>query len=271
MQEFALLLGIVIAEWILFYPRMTDSAGYFWPALKRTGLFLLLAIAARWAIGWILVQSFLGVFDSARSTSWVWGFVAGLIIVVFPASFELFLDKKATTKVVSNTLVQLLLRLNLLVGQIMRSAVQELKEQDNYDCQNSREWWNFGLSGEKINRRLRILYEVSKLDIACKRRQPELLRHYANISSGQKFYLLVAHMGRNRLWKAIQEPPLPPPPGCDWDGRERRRRVGAKEERRLPDPNAAYSRIYDDEDLRKSILEGRAISSRSSNANYTDP
>ncbi|MFL6233934.1 MAG: hypothetical protein ACJ76N_12435 [Thermoanaerobaculia bacterium] len=252
-------------KWIILYSRMTDSSGYLWPALKRTGLFLLLAIAVRGVVGVMLLKLTLIPFDSDLSRSWVWGFVAGLIIVVFPAAFERFLDKKATAKVVGSTLVQLLLRFNLLVGQTIKSAVQKLKEQDNYDCQNSKGWWNFGLSGRQVNRRLRVAYEVLKLEIACKRRQPELLRHDANISPGQKFYLLVAHMGRKRLWKAIQEPPLPPPPGLNWDGSERRRHVGSKMDRKLPDPNAPYFRIYDDEELRKNILSGKAISSRSSN------
>jgi hypothetical protein len=265
MQEFALLLGIVIAEWIILYSRMTDSSGYLWPAFRQTGVFLLLAIVARGVVGVMLLKLALNFFDSDLSRSWFWGFVAGLIIVAFPASFEHFLDNNATTKVVSNTLVKLLLRFNLLVGQTVRSAVQQLKEQDNYDCQNSKGWWDFGLPGEKINRRLRILYEVLKLDIACKRRQPELVRHDVNIPPGQKFYLLVAYMGRKRLWKAIQEPPHPPPPGLNWDGSERRRRVGSKADRRLSDPNPLYSRIYDDEELRKDILRGKAISSRSSN------
>jgi hypothetical protein len=66
-----------------------------------------------------------------------------------------------------------------------------------------------------------------------------------------------------RLWKTIQEPPLPPPPCLNWDGSERRRRVGSKADRKMPDPNALYFRIYDYEELRKRILKGKEISSMS--------
>jgi ABC-type sugar transport system permease subunit len=117
MQEFALLLGIVIAEWILLYPRMTDSSGYFWPALrrtgifilfaaaarrvvrlmllkldssdyfwpalKRTGVFILFAIAARWVVGLMLLKLLLVTFDSDLLRSWMWGFVTGLIVSVY--------------------------------------------------------------------------------------------------------------------------------------------------------------------------------------------
>jgi hypothetical protein len=191
--------------------------------------------------------------------------VIGLIVVVLPSSLERFLDKRATTKFVSSALVQLLLRFNLLTGQTIKRAVQKLKEQDNYDCQNSKGRWNFGLPGSLVNRRLRVLYEVVKLDIACKRRQPELLQHDVNISPGQKFYLLVAHMGKKQLRIAIQEPPLPPPPGLDWDGKERRRQTGSKANRKPPESNPSYSRAYDSAELREKISRGEAIDSATGN------
>ena len=260
MQDFTLLLGIVIAEWIVLYPRMTGSSGYLGLALRRTSGFLLSAVAARWAVGWAFLQ-LMRLSDLELFRSWVWGGVVGLIVVIFPSSLEHFLDKRATTKFVSSTLIQLLLRFNLLIGQTIKGAVQKLKEQDNYDCQNSKGSWNFGLPVSQVNRRLRILYEIVKLDIACKKRQSELLRHDVNIPSGQKFYLLVAHMGRKKLRIALQEPPPPPPPGFDWDGQERRRRVGSKADRKTPDPNPSHSRVYDNIELREKISRGEAIDS----------
>src|SRR6185295_14518069 len=223
MQELALLLGIVIAEWVIIYPRMGDSSGYFWLALRRTSVFLVAAIALRFAIGWVLLSlSQLGKFE--LSYTWPWAAVIGVIAVLLPSSLELFLDRNATTKFVGSTLVQLLLRLNLLVGQNIRKIIQKCKEQDNYDCQNSRGWWNLGLTRQQVNRRLRILYEGCKLDIACERREPELLRHDVDIAAGQKFYLIVAHLGRKQLKRVLGEPPCPPPPGLNWDGSERRRK-----------------------------------------------
>ncbi|HTG34185.1 MAG TPA: AAA family ATPase [Thermoanaerobaculia bacterium] len=271
MQELALLLGIVVAEWIVLYPKMTNSTGYFWPALKRTGAFLTLSIAARWAIGWILLRLSLIPFDSDLSRSWVWGFVAGLIVVALPSFFEHFLDKKATTKFVSNALVQLLLRFNLLIGQTLKSAIQKQKEQDNYDYQRSKGWWDLGLPEREINRRLRMLYELVKLEIASYRHQPELLRHDVNISPGQKFYLLVAYLGRKGLRRALETKPLPPPPGLAWDGSERRRKVGIKSDRRSPDPNHLYSRIYDNEELRNRIAGGKALGNPSIPASAIQP
>jgi hypothetical protein len=261
MQELALLLGIVIAEWISLYPRTMDSAGYRWLALKRSSLFLLPAIAARWAVGWIFLRlSLLMNFELFRS--WIWAAVVGLIVVFFPSAFERILDNVATAKFVRTTLVQLLLRFNLLTGQTLKASIQRLKEQDNFDCQCSKRWWDFGLDERQVNRRLRMLYEEFKMEIASDRREPELLRHSIDISPGQKFYLLVAHLGRKGLRRALKEGPPSPPPGQDWDGTERRRKVGSKADRKTPDANSFYSRVYDYKEVRNKVASGQAVASK---------
>jgi hypothetical protein len=199
--------------------------------------------------------------DVSLFRSWIWAAVVGLITVILPSSFEHLIESRVTTKFVKNTLVQLLLRFNLLTGQTLRKSVQKLKEQDNFDCQHSKGWWNSGLPEKQINRRLRMLYEELKLEIACHRREPELLRHDVDISPGQKFYLLVAYLGRKRLRKALEQGPASPPPCQDWDGTERRRTVGKKADRKTPDPNAYYSRAYDNEALRAKVALGEAVAS----------
>jgi len=261
MQNFALLLGIVLAEWVVLYSQTRDSRGYLWRALIRASLFLVPAIVVLWAIAWVfLVLSHL--FDSDLFRSNVWAVVIGVIAVMLPSAFERFLNQKATTRIINGTLVQLLLRFHILMGQTLKKTIQQLKQQDNYDCQKSSGWWNFGLPKGQIDRRLRILYETCKLDIACKRRESELLMHDVDIFPGQKFYLLVAHLGRKRLRRELAEQPCSPPPSRDWDGRERRtKKSGTKADRRLPDSNPSYSRVYDDEQLRDKISKGIVIDS----------
>ncbi len=257
MQEFALLLGIIIAEWVNLYPRLSDSAGYSWPAIKDSSLFLLPALIVRWVIGWAILQLSL-LADFKFFYSWIWAAIVGLIAVLLPSAFERILDNIAPAKFITSSLVQILLRFNILTGQTIRRSVQKLKEQDNFDCQHSKGWWDIGLQEKQINRRLRMLYEGFKLEIACSHREPELLRHDVDISPAQKFYLLVAYVGRTRLRRALEEKPSSPPPGQDWDGTERRRVVGVKHDRKFPDPNSFYSRVYDNEELRKKIANGEA-------------
>jgi hypothetical protein len=256
MQELALLLGIVIAEWIILYPSALDSSGYIWLALKRTSGLLFAAIVARWIVGWVLLRLSL-LKDSELCRSWKWAAAIGLITVLLPSSFDYLLGRMATTKSFRKALVQVLLKVNLLTGQTVKRTIQKLKEQDDFDCQNSKRWWDFGASPEQMQRRLRILYEMFKLEIANDRREPELLRYDVDISPGQKFYLLVAHLGRKRLRRTLEEVSHL----GSWRGEERRRRSGVKADRRSPDPNPHEHRIYDNEELRERIQKGEAVKS----------
>lgn len=259
MQNLALLFGLVIAEWITMSSRAQGASGYLLLALRKASGLILPVMAARWAIAWIFL--FLSRLSGVEIfNSYAWAFVLGMIAVFSPAALEKYIETKVTSQFVTSTLIQLLLRFNLLSGQIVKGNIQKIKEQDNYDCQHSLGWWDLGLSREKVSRRLRILYEAYKLDIACARKQPDLLRHDVGIHPNQKFYLLVARLGRNRLRRVLQQPP-PPPSGPNWDGSERRREIGSKAHRRPPDPTPMNSRIYDDEELRSKILKGTAIDS----------
>jgi len=257
-QNIALFVGILIAELLAQYPRMKDSKGYFWPALWRSSGFMLIALAARWILAWVLLE--LSKFSGLKlSDTWEWATVMGLVAVSLPTSIEAFIDKKASVSLIQKPLIKLLRKYNMFTGQLLRRESQRLKQRDNYDCQNCRIPWQFGLTTQQVNRRLRVLYEFHKLQIANARKEPELLRHDIEIPSGQKFYLLVAHIGRRALRRVLQENGPTTLPDSNWSGEERRRRIGSKPDRKPSDPNPLRFRIHDNEELRKKILNGKAF------------
>jgi len=143
-------------------------------------------------------------------------------------------------------------RTNFSVIQVLNASITRLREHANYDWQNGRGEWQFGISADEVGRRLRILYERNKLEIANSLRKPALLAFDAGIVPPQKFYLLIDFLGPKRLNEALREfsSDLAIPPTFGWDGKERRRAQVADHPARRP---------IDDKHLCQLVSHGQAF------------
>jgi hypothetical protein len=242
--------AIVATELLVLYGEGLGKArGYFLPVVRKKAWFLVASLGIRWVIAVALIALLDKVFRDPRVAPLV-----GVGVVLAPHALDSLLGKLLTEKGWKNSGAKLFTQLNVLTMQVVRYETQRLKEQDNYDCQNSLGWWSCGLTKQQIDRHLRMIYEDAKREIANKNRLPELMKLDADIMPGQKFYPLVACLGRQELRRRLEYPPT----FEGWDGRERRRRAGHKADRKQPDPNPDFSRCSDNAELMKQIGSGKA-------------
>ena len=256
------------------YKCFDNSRGYMcWSAL-RISLFLAIVFSLQSLLG-VCIYEF--VLPSIYPTQFILQktFTAGLsgfLASVFPNgvvgwAVTSYLSRKDVrlAKDLSRSADKVLVRIWLLSR--FRFEVQYLKSLDNFKAQFQSGWWNFSLSPDQriaereAARRIRRLYEVFKIEIANKERDPNLLDIAPRYHPGNKFFLLVAFLGRRRLRELLAAPPLALQPGCDWDGSERRRDVGTKADRNNLQEQAEYSRIGDDMDLRQRVKRGEWVES----------
>jgi len=224
------LLALVISAVELFSLYILTARtcrGYFLTAIKNKALFLLIAVGLRWVLAAAILRALPDRLQDYFLTALI-----GILVVAAPHAIEAMVGKALTVGLAQTQIIRLLKKLNLLSRQFFLYEIQRLKEQDNFDCQNCKGWWRLGLSQQEVGRRIRMIYEACKEEIAKKRRSKALLRHDMGISPGQKFYLLVEQLGRSELKRRLKDPPT----FEDWDGRERRRKNGTRTDRAQPDP-----------------------------------
>ncbi|HUP61545.1 MAG TPA: hypothetical protein VNA69_14120 [Thermoanaerobaculia bacterium] len=216
-------LAAVVVVLVSFILQSTNSrrsaSGYVWPAL--------LLSKARLA-AWIAIKTVLAVailhaarlHGSARSIQ----FLLALLVTAAPEVIEAFAPAIRNEKIARFVFVAMQ-RTNFSVIQLLNAGITRLREHANYDWQNRRGQWDFGVSAEEVGRRIRILYERNKREIANSLRKPGLLAFDAGIVPAQKFYLLIDFLGLRRLNDALHKFSGDPatPPTFGWDGSERRR------------------------------------------------
>lgn len=229
MNSLLLLALVIIAVELFFLYILTARTcrGYFLTAIKNTTPFLLMAVGLRWVLAAVILRTLPDRFQDYFLTALI-----GILVVAAPHAIEAVVGRALTVGLAQTQIIRLLKRFNLLSRQFFLYETQRLKEQDNYDCQNSKGWWKLGLPRQEVGRRIRMIYEACKEEIAKKHRSKALLRHDMDISPGQKFYLLVEQLGRRELRRRLEDPPA----FDDWDGSEHRRRTGTREDRAQPDP-----------------------------------
>ena len=252
-SEAAVLLGVIVAQSLALYQRALPYRGYFWPAIRRTFGYLAIAVFVQWTIGLVILHAIpnsispRGPFESV---------VVGLVIVLIPNLLDKISDQVLTFPAMRTWVVRILVQLKVSTGKRFVAEIVQLRRQDNFDCQHSLGSWNTRADEKHTGRQLRLLYESMKVEISNARRKPHLMRFDVDISPGQKFYLLVAYLGRNELRELMQHPPEFS--GLTWKGDERRRKVGAITDRAAPDPNMGISRSSDNKHLLAQIAKGEA-------------
>jgi hypothetical protein len=226
-----------------------------WRAARKIWGFLLLFVVVQWIIG---IFFFLLLHRAVNYTTvplWVFGLIIGILTAFAPIALEntLLPSEGATVANLQARLTQLLLKLNLVLRYNYANAIESCREQDLYDLQHTDKWLR-GLTPKTIKRRLRILYEGCKEDISEHRQDPTLLQYDVDYAPEGKFYLLVRHLGRRKLRHYLRTDLISPGPG--WDGSERRRVKGSKEQR-LVKNGSDRQRIYDDVPLMRRSQRAR--------------
>ncbi len=238
----AILVGVALTHLLFLYAEFyQNSRGYMWRAARKVWGFLLMSFLVEWTMG---IFGFLLLVRSLNNSllQLVLAVIVGVLVAVIPIVLETrLLTNTMTVERLQSRFVRLILKMNLALRYNFAWAIQTSIQQDVFDSQTPKAW-GLDLTPSDIRRRLRILYEVHKFKIAEQRQDPSFLSFHDKGTPWSMFYILVRHLGRSGLREALMNPP--PSPSQDWNGLERRRVRGTKNERRNSD--SSESRIYDD-------------------------
>lgn len=245
---FTLLATIVLMHAVILAVELRDHPrGYTLHAARRIWRFLLAFVAVEWAAGVVIFQVVLSTFYAVPDLKSPVAFMIGFAIA--PATTTVLEKRLLTGEGIMKSLVRPRTRqfLRITLRHAFARAIQYCVEADVADCQRP-DAWGLGITPEQLNRRIRVLYETYKTDIARARRDPAFLRYDVGRTGLEMLYLLIRHLGRDRLRESLKNPA-----GAyyqAWDGRERRRVAGTKEDRDAAlDLHPERSRVYDHERL----------------------
>lgn len=251
----AILLGIVFTQ-ALVLSIFRHARGYMWRGASWIAIFLLLAIAFEFIIAYIFFAAGVGWAPFPKT---FWAFLVGVLAVSVPNVLEYFvLLRNPSEKRVQTQLVKALRKLNLDIIHQFGWAIRARMEQDAFDCSAS--GWGLGPTGPELGRKIRMLYAHHMYDIAAERQDSSLVIYDVEVYPAEKFYLLAEHLGRKKLRKLLSGEIPALDPLRDWDGRERRKRVGRRDDRlsqRTEDPTWPYSRSSDNQQLMERLSMGR--------------
>lgn len=246
-------IGLALTHFLILYSEFhSDAQGYMLLAARKIWYFLTLAFGIEAVIGLFLF--YVGTSKIPGCPKELLALLTGILVAAIPSGLErILLPEDSTADSLQKPLTKVLLKLNIIIRYKFAWAIGSRREQDVFDCQCP-DAWGTGLPKRVVGRRLRIIYEIKKLDIAKRRKDPAFLRYDEGRSPWEKFYLLVRLMGRKSLRHFILNPPNSP--GVGWDGRERRKKRGTRQDRRDDGPGDPASRSYDDAALAKRIRDG---------------
>lgn len=231
----AVLGGIVLTHSLFLYVEFyRESRGYILRAIGKVWPYLFMFFTLEWIFGSLYLFLTLNALKYSSISPLPFAAVVGIVIGVIMAAIPIILETRIlpkngiTVEKLQSRLVRLVLKLNFVLRYNFAWAIESSRQQDVYDSQTTNAW-GLDLTSKEIGRRLRILYELYKFEIAERRKDPSLLYFHDKNTPWAMFYVLVRHLGRKELREALRTPP--PSPSPDWDGRERRRRRGTKADR----------------------------------------
>jgi len=267
----ALLASVIVTQFLLIYYHCYEtSRGYICSAARKLWMFLFIAIIFQCAMAYSIYEFFIlhFLFSSHFVQKAVSGILVGFVAVALPngailSAMTYYLSRKSVD--LSKELAQPLSRFVLWVWVLRRiqAEIQYLKSNDNFDMQFQTGSWDFNISDDpkvaerEAGRRLRLLYELYKAEIANKKRAPHLMCIDVNYFPGNKFFLLLSYLGKAKVRELLRVPVPSPPPGRNWNGKERRKVRGSKADRHQPDFTTEYTRVSDDVALLELIQKGK--------------
>ena len=230
----------------------TVARGFYWRASLRRWKLSIASLYLGALTALVCFELMLGVVDGTRPLAiWVAGAFA-LTVAMFPSVTEYYdMPKSFPTFQTLRTLIN--------PGRELRETVKKMMEEDTFDWQEEYGAREFGLEPTEVRRRIRIAYEVYKLEIANRVRNHRLVSFDAGVYPAAKYYELLRHLGRPKVRKLIKNPPLSP--RKDWDGNENRTTSRDSQGRRLGDST----------ELRNLVEQGRATKDRLAGCRITPP
>ncbi|HMG74514.1 MAG TPA: hypothetical protein VK582_13525 [Pyrinomonadaceae bacterium] len=210
-------------------------------------------LLVEWAVSSFSFLLTVTIFHFSAFPLWLLGIIVGILTAFAPSALEVrFLPKEgATVNQIQKPLTRLLLKLRIVLRYNFARAIEICRQQDLYDSQLE-DGWIPGMTSKQLSRKLRILYEACKYDIALDRGDKSFLKYDVDYFPQGKFYLLVKHLGRKKLRESLMRPIQLP--GANWDGRERRKINGTQVSRDVNSNLAPErARAYDSEDCLASI------------------
>lgn len=240
------ILGVMVAliqASILYSVSLSKYKGYYWRSLIWDWRYFIGSLFVQWFITLSIFELNLTVFDLGRPLSVLVAGGLAIIIVVLPELASDYILEVMSGGNPDTKWSRILRQMKLDLKLRFRMAARTCQEQDNFDLL-TRETGNWGVTKKDAWRRIRMVYEVYKLQIATERRNPRLLRFDTNIYPGLKYYPLAEFLGKRKLKKFVKKPPKM---ASGWNGSERRREAQAE---------YPFRRIYDFPDIRKMVERG---------------
>jgi hypothetical protein len=252
----ALVSGIVLTHALFLYSQFyRESQGYMWRAARKLWAFVLLLFLIEAVVGGFFFYLTRHLPSYISIPSQLWAAIIGIIVAAIPTTLEnILLPKDDTTvQTLQRRLTRLLLKLNILLRYNFAWNIEYCREQDVFDCQHN--GWGLNIPPRIVGRRIRMLYEFIKYRIAEERGDPTLLVYDVDRIPWTQFYILVRHVGRKKLREYIKNPVMY---FDNWDGRERRRKVGTRKDRdESTSAPSRQGRRYDDPKLVERIKSRR--------------
>jgi hypothetical protein len=158
---------VVLAGLVLRSTNSRRSAsGFVWPALLLSKGRISFWIVLKTTLAFALLHA-ARLHGSALSVQ----FLLALSLTAAPEVIEAFVPDIQNEKVAKFVFLAMQ-RTNFSVIQLLNAGITRIREHANYDWQNRRGQWQFGVSAEEVGRRIRILYEQNKREIANSLRKP---------------------------------------------------------------------------------------------------
>jgi len=243
----ALAAGMIVTTLLFAYHLSHKHCiGYYWRSLRRSWTIM----ASRLALEFVVLAALFGTVRMEVPLTAPYtvpaALIVGLLWPIVPGLVMQHLAKTMSEEKLKGWLAPLR-KIARSKFVDMQMSTQRLMQQDNIDCQAGVNDWRIeGVSGERMRRRIRWVYEDYREPIAREKKDARFLEHTYASHPGRKFQLLVRHLGRQHLRKALSEKDGHP----TWDGKQERRESC--------EPRANGGRRYDDPGLLAEIGQGES-------------
>lgn len=232
-------IGIILTQAIILYIKFYDRAeGYMLRAASRVWQSLVTTFVVE-AIVAIILTHLASIFILIPQP--LLAVLSGITVVLLINTLEyFFLHRNVSVERLRNPLAKALLKLNLAIVHKFRGAILTRLEQDVFDIQAG---WELNIPPGEIRTRVREIYSYHARDIAQRRKDPKLMNRATGFLWFEQLYLLLEHLGRERLKAELQT-------HSAWSGKERRKKRGSIKDRVV---SGLSPRLYDDDELKKLV------------------
>lgn len=249
--------GVVSAHLILLATELSYRAReYFWLAIRRHLFRVFLPMGFHLGAGVLITTTVYAVLPGGTLERLALGLTLGGLLATLPEAVAAFFDRRLDERLARNISKALVVFIQTS-RKNFREAVHSERKRDCLEYQGHEGWWRAAPETERTRRhRLRMLYEKHKRDIAVWNRDSRLLNR-DRYPAYQNFYPLVDFFGRKSLRDRLCAEAFESPRE-GWTGKEERTRLpGGSRDDRETNRDDPEQRIYDHEDLKREIDEGR--------------